>query len=169
MNRIAYKENVISINEDFDRAEYRVLPAGEFAQEELTYEQFYKVLDVLSNDVQKVLPKLKQFDFMNLKLGKDQILDLLHISTGIDIKSLLTFKKSEIKILIDDFFFLNPDLKNELASLCQIAALGMMTTSYVNLEQRLENSLRVSFAEQKKTASSQSQAKTSQSSKPRKK
>lgn len=160
--------NPLDTGSGYDSVDYENCGIN-FSQEELSYEQFYDVLDVLKQDVEEALPKIKQFDFMKLRLGQDQILNLLRISTGLEVKVLRKFKKSEIKILIDDFFFLNPDLKDELASLCQIAALGMMTNSFVNLEQRLESSLRTSFAEHGKTASSQSQAKTSQSSKKRKK
>lgn len=161
--------------DNFDAVEYELsLPVSInnmeiVRQEELTVTQFFQVMDLLSKDTKDALSKIKDHSFVNLKIGTDKLISILAISTGKPSGFLMSLKKSEVRQLRDDFFFLNPDLKNELASLLQIAALEMMTSSFVNLEKSLKTSVLNSSKEQSTTSSSQSRGTNSRKSKRRRK
>jgi hypothetical protein len=165
MKRILTLECKVTEDEkNFDRVEYQK-DAKVFRQEELSYEQLIKIMSILKPAVESEVEKIEDnFEFMTLDLDKDKLINILAVSTGVPEADLVKFKLSELEILRDDFFFLNPELTKELATMSVAAAFGIAAKTSKNLENILKVFHPESSEELLKTSSSLSPEKTLQSS-----
>lgn len=151
MKRTLSLEGVTVPNDatEFDQALYDV--GREIIQEELSYENFMKVVQLLKAEVKDGLNSVAEnFETMDVKIGQEKLLSILSISTGVGESVLKALKASEVKQLAADFFFLNAELRDELSSLCMIAAFSKMGTELKNIENLLKASPPNSSEAQKK-------------------
>jgi len=125
LNGSAAKEN------DFDRAAYEFACGLKHAQSELTYPKFMDVIDALKPKLNAAVGSLKKFDFINLALERKEVTAILNI-LGFTNQQIIKLKASEVQIVIQDFFFLNPQLKTKLTALSQEHSLQIMTDSFRN-------------------------------------
>ena len=163
MNRVLTLECKVTADEkNFDKVEYQK-GAVVFRQEELSYEQLIKVIAILKPDVETEVEKIENnFEFVTLNLDKYKLIKIISVSAGIPEEDLVKFKISDLKILRDDFFFLNPELTKELATMSVAAAFGIAAKTSKNLESILQALHHPSSEESLKTSSSLSQEKISQ-------
>lgn len=191
MTRTLYKDKVVQTqdlaSQDFDRVEYKFSNDKEYFQEELSFEDYGKIMRLFEKDIQDSLDDKadsNKFDTLDINLGFHKIADILSISLKPINKSKYTMfcfstinklKKTEVKTAIDDFFTLNPELTKDLTALVQNVATRTNLKEYKNFGTKLEALLQqakvetenfTSQKQQSKKASTSSAKATSQNTKP---
>lgn len=139
MDRILYKNGEVTKNEkDFDCVRYTTKADLTFQQEELAYPEFMSVIDIFKPKINLALGQLKKFDFLNLSLDRAEINKIL---TALKLKpnEIAQLKASELNVIIADFFFLNPQVKQKLAALSGELATQKMIGSLESLGQSVKH------------------------------
>lgn len=129
-----------------DKKKYKFSNGLECYQDELTLEQDIKLTQLFSKIDLQNIADVKIIDLIGLISKENIIPDLLKIilmsESGIDETKFMSLKNSELKGVIEDFFTLNPLVKDALGIFRTVAAMMTPSLPSSSSEPNAENTTR---------------------------
>lgn len=129
-----------------DKKKYKFSNGLECYQDELTLEQDIKLTQLFSKIDLQNIADVKIIDLISLISKENIIPDLLRIillsESGIDESKFMSLKNSELKGVIEDFFTLNPLVKDALGIFRTVAAMTTPSLPSSSSEPNAESTTR---------------------------
>lgn len=129
-----------------DKKKYKFSNGLECYQDELTLEQDIKLTQLFSKIDLQNIADVKIIDLIGLISKENIIPDLLKIilmsESGIDETKFMSLKNSELKGVIEDFFTLNPLVKDALGIFRTVAAMTTPSLPSSSSEPNAESTTR---------------------------
>lgn len=129
-----------------DKKKYKFSNGLECYQDELTLEQDIKLTQLFSKIDLQNIADVKIIDLIGLISKENIIPDLLRIillsESGIDESKFMSLKNSELKGVIEDFFTLNPLVKDALGIFRTVAAMTTPSLPSSSSEPNAESTTR---------------------------